>query len=65
MPLKSGSDHKTVSHNIEEMIASGHPKDQAIAASLKKAGLSNQYLRVLKSRKRYRKERMEETEDAS
>jgi len=37
MPLKGGSDQATISQNIAEMIRSGHPRDQAIAASLEKA----------------------------
>jgi len=37
MPLKSGSSRKTISHNIHEMVASGHPQNQAVAASLNKA----------------------------
>ena len=38
MPLKSGSGEKTIGHNIKEMEVAGHPKDQAIAASLNNAG---------------------------
>lgn len=34
MPLKSGSDEATIRHNIEEMIASGHPQRVAVAAAL-------------------------------
>jgi hypothetical protein len=37
MPLKPGSDKKTISKNIEEMQASGHPHDQAVAAALHNA----------------------------
>ena len=37
MPLKRGSSQKTISHNISEMIGSGHPRDQAIAAALSTA----------------------------
>ena len=43
MPLEKGSSHKVIGHNIKEMEAAGHPKDQAIAASLKEAGKSNQF----------------------
>jgi len=38
MPLKSGK--KNIGRNISEMIRAGHPKDQAIAAALNKAGRS-------------------------
>lgn len=37
MPLKSGSSRKVVSSNIREMIKSGHPRKQAVAASLHNA----------------------------
>ena len=37
MPLKSGKSKETVSKNIKEMMASGHPQKQAVAAALKKA----------------------------
>ena len=33
MPLKRGSSEATVSENISEMVRSGHPQDQAIAAA--------------------------------
>lgn len=42
MPLKEGSSNETVSENIKEMMHSGHPQNQAIAASMKEAGKSNQ-----------------------
>ena len=38
MPLKKGKSKKVISNNISEMIKSGHPQKQAIAASLKMAG---------------------------
>jgi hypothetical protein len=38
MPLKEGSSQKVISANIAEMIKAGHPRDQAIAASLNNAG---------------------------
>jgi len=41
MPLSKGKSQKTISHNIEEMIHAGHPKDQAIAAALNTARQSN------------------------
>lgn len=43
MPLHPGSSDEVVSENISEMMHSGHPQKQAIAASLKKAGRSNKY----------------------
>ena len=40
MPLKKGSSPEIVHSNIDEMIAAGHPKKQAIAASLHQADKS-------------------------
>lgn len=40
MPLKSGKSKKIISKNISEMVDSGYPRKQAIAASLNKAGKS-------------------------
>ena len=37
MPLKKGSSRATISANIKEMIASGHPQKQAVAAALANA----------------------------
>ena len=37
MPLKTGSSRETISSNIREMIESGHPRQQAIAAALSTA----------------------------
>lgn len=37
MPLQRGSSQATISSNIREMIASGHPRDQAVAAALSTA----------------------------
>jgi hypothetical protein len=34
MPLSKGKDRATISSNIREMIASGHPRDVAVAAAL-------------------------------
>ena len=38
MPLKSGKSKKVISKNIKEMVNSGYPQKQAVAASLNKAG---------------------------
>lgn len=38
MPLQKNKSKKVVSKNISEMIRSGHPQKQAIAAALKLAG---------------------------
>jgi hypothetical protein len=37
MPLKQGKSQKVISKNIAEMIKSGHPRDQSIAAALSMA----------------------------
>jgi len=37
MPLKKGKSKKTISRNVREMIKSGHPKKQAVAAALNTA----------------------------
>lgn len=37
MPLKPGSDKATINANIREMVKSGHPVRQAVAAALSNA----------------------------
>ena len=40
MPLSEGSSQETIHKNVKELIASGHPKDQAIAIAYKEAGMA-------------------------
>lgn len=42
MPLKKGDSRATVSTNIHEMVAAGHPVRQAVAASLREADEANE-----------------------
>ena len=39
MPLKPGKSRATVSANIREMMRSGRPQKQAVAAALRTAGV--------------------------
>jgi hypothetical protein len=38
MPLHKGTSKATISSNIREMVAAGHPQKQAIAAAMRMAG---------------------------
>ncbi len=44
MPLKKGKSKETIKSNIREMIESGYPRDQAVAASLNQARKSGAHL---------------------
>lgn len=37
MPLSTGKSKKTISKNIKEMMASGYPQRQSVAAALSQA----------------------------
>lgn len=52
MPLYPGKSKSVISHNISEMIKAGHPKNQAIAAAMAKAGKSKK-----KKKKKHRRKR--------
>lgn len=41
MPLEKGKSQNTIHKNIKELIASGKPKDQAVAIAYKEAGMAN------------------------
>jgi hypothetical protein len=53
MPLKEGSSRETVSSNIREMVRSGYPRRQAVAASLDTARRSRRSTRSSRRRRRY------------
>ena len=38
MPMKHGSSQKVVTSNVREMVKSGHPQKQAVAAAMRMAG---------------------------
>lgn len=52
MPLKKGRSRKVVSENISELVHSGRPQKQAVAAAMNEAGMSKK--RAMKRRKRRR-----------
>lgn len=53
MPLKKGSSRETVSENVSEMVQSGYPKDQAVAASLDNARRSKRKHKGRHARKKH------------
>lgn len=50
MPLKKGKSKKVISSNIREMMESGYPQKQAVAASLSNARKSG--AKIPKKRKK-------------
>lgn len=52
MPLRKGTSRATVSGNIREMVASGHPQKQAVAAALDTARRSGAKIPRKRSAKR-------------
>ena len=55
VPLERGTDRKTISGNIREMIASGHPQKQAVAAALDTARRSGADIKPNPHRRSYAK----------
>jgi DNA-directed RNA polymerase specialized sigma54-like protein len=52
MPLEPGKSREVVSRNISEMIRASHPRKQAVAAALDKAGRSKARRTLGKKRKK-------------
>jgi hypothetical protein len=50
VPLKAGKSQETVSENISEMVRSGHPQDQAVAAAMRKKRQSGKKARRIRRR---------------
>lgn len=52
MPLQRGTSRETISSNISEMVHAGHPRNQAIAASLNEARKSGAKISKRQPKKR-------------
>lgn len=52
MPLKKGKSKKVVSENIKEMMNSGYPQKQAVAASLNQARRSGKKSSKMRAKKK-------------
>lgn len=50
MPLHNGTDNKTVSSNIRELIKAGYPQKQAVAISMNQAGKTKKKPKPLPSK---------------
>ncbi len=51
MPLAKGKSKKVISSNIKEMMESGHPQKQSVAAALNQARKSGAKIKKKKSRR--------------
>lgn len=52
MPLTPGSSRQVISSNIKEMMASGHPQKQAVAAALSNARKGKKHKKAKKHAKK-------------